>query len=204
MKKQSLSILVAIMLLALIFSTVFAGCNPTSEIDKFREKLFEAESLKMSMTTEVPYYGSVKITTYVDGNKTYMPAYLDTPSVFTETEGVVTRVYTDCGYYWKKETQYNTSGVEDDYYEELTQLFYGDNYEYSSDDKAFKKKSNVILKFEDMEFDSLLLTIVDNSCQLLGEVNVEGVLMECFIEITDINGIELVFDEIVTGEIVGA
>lgn len=203
MKKRILAVSVAITILV-VCVTVFAGCNSTSKIDKFREELSEAESLKMSITMEMPYYGRVKITTYVDDNKTYMPAYLDSPDVFTETEGVVTTVYTDCGSYWKKETQYNIDDGEDGEYDEFMQLFYGDNYEYSADDKAFKKKSNVILKYEGMEFDSLLLTIIDNSCQMVGQVNVDGVLMDCIIEITDINDVELVFDEIVSGKIVSA
>lgn len=202
MRKHTAGLLVIILIIAVCCASFLVGCNSTRIIDKYREKFLEADSVKISITMEVPGYVDVLYTTFIDGDKTYMPANMDGPAVYTELDGAVLNTYTNRGSYWEKTSEQITESEQDVKDDELIGLLTGENYEYSSEEKVFKLKSNVILRYEGMSFESLKLTIDGDSCTILGQVNISGVLVDCGISISDINNVELVFEEIVTGQIV--
>lgn len=203
MKRRVFAILTAMLVATLIFASLLTGCSPTSVIDDFREEMSQADSGKILIVMEASDYDErVRMVTYIDGNKTYTPAYSDVPGKYTELLGTTLNVYTLVGE-WEKESFDVFDEPTGIYDEEYMTLLDGDNYEYSSEENVFKKKSDVTLKLEGMVFNTLSLTIVDGVCQMKGEVSYNGIAMECGIEISDLNKVELSFDETVRVKIDG-
>lgn len=198
MNKRVFAILTAILVTTVICASLLTGCGPTSVIDDFRKEISKADSGRILVVMKSSVYDEeVRMVTYIDSNKTFTPAYSDEPDEYTELVGTTLNVYTNDGYgNWEKEsyTYDKTEGLAD---EEILSLLNGDNYEYSSEEKVFKKKTDVTLEYDGIVFETLSLTIVDGVCQMTGKVKYEGISMECGVEISDLNKVELSFDQTV-------
>lgn len=201
MKKRFLVFIAAIIVTAALSASMLCGCDPTTVIDDFREEVMQAESGRIYMCMEVPEHGKISMTMYVDGDKTYTLPFSGS-AIYTEREGVVLNTYTDNGSYWRKESDYILEDETESVNDEYLSLLYGYNYEYSSEQKAFYKKPEVSLRLGDIEFYSLWLTIYDGICEMSGKAAKDNELIDFSIKISELNNVDLVFDEIVTGEVV--
>lgn len=196
MKRRNLIVIATILLLTVLSVCVFASCNSTSKIDKLYKKLQKADSMVITVTVS-SNSESVTFKTYYDGNKTYTPASYDSAAVFTEEVDGMLNVYIEDAYGWRKQSYpANEESTEFDD-TQLAQLFNSENYEYSSEKKAFVKKEGVNIEYEDMNFYSLYLAIDGSSCKFSGTFFSDYVLFECVIEIDDVNDVELSREEIV-------
>ena len=196
--KKSFITLCAVALMACV--CVFtAACTPdVADITEFAEKIENADSMEVVMTMSVPMMGDVEYTMKYDDNKAYTSAVMGSPAQFVEyVTDEIYYTYTESANGWVKEGPNRVSGgTEVSSSDAFTDLFNAMNYEYSSDDKAFVKKDNASIGFEDMLFDSLELVLENNSCVFTGYTTIEGMICEISIEIKNLNSTEIELPEV--------
>ena len=176
-----------------------AACTPdVADITEFAEKIENADSMEVVMTMSVPMLGDVEYTMKYDDNKAYSSAVMGSPAQFVEyVTDEMYYTYTESANGWVKEGPMRGSGgTEVSSSDAFTDLFNAMNYEYSSDDKAFVKKDNASIGFEDMLFDSLELVLENNSCVFTGYTTIEGMTCEISIEIKNLNSTEIELPEV--------
>lgn len=187
---------VALMVCVCVFA---AACTPdVDDITEFAEKIENADSMEVVMTMSVPMMGDVEYTMKYDDNKAYTSAVMGSPAQFVEyVTDEIYYTYTESANGWVKEGPNRVSGgTEVSSSDAFTDLFNAMNYEYSSDDKAFVKKDNASIGFEDMLFDSLELVLENNSCVFTGYTTIEGMTCEISIEIKNLNSTEIELPEV--------
>lgn len=199
MKKRLFVLASTIVMLLVVCLASFAGCfTSPKDIDNFLEKLQKADSMEMVMTMDIPMAGSMTNTIKVDGNKSFSSSSIDESAVFTEVVEDKLHIYTQYGNTWREETYPIQDNEEIPSETESFEVFFdSDNYTYSSEDKAFKLKDGKYIDFEGMRFSSVLLKLNLNSCVLTCQVNMEGVPVDCTIEIKNINKTKLSKEDIV-------
>lgn len=176
-----------------------AACTPdVDDITEFAEKIENADSMEVVITMSVPMMGDVEYTMKYDDNKAYTSAVMGSPAQFVEyVTDEMYYTYTESANGWVKEgPNRGSGGTEVSSSDGFTDLFNAMNYEYSSDDKAFVKKDNASIGFEDMLFDSLELVLENNSCVFTGYTTIEGMICEISIEIKNLNSTEIELPEV--------
>ena len=141
------------------------SCGTKHPIEKFKSKMTKANSYQMSVTmSSVPFFGTVTMTTKVDGNIEYTPANMFEEEEYTETIGDIKYKYTknDDGTWSKtQDTKKNDSGVTGN--KTMDELFNPDNYEKVKDkENTYKQKKDVT--FDD--FEDVIITIEEDSCTI--------------------------------------
>lgn len=199
MKKKLFIFTSTIILIAIICTACFAGCMTSpKDIDNFLEKLQKADSMEMIMTMDIPMVGVVSNTIKVDGDKSYTSEFMDSPAIFTEVVDDQLNVYTNYGGSWDKQTY--PIEDEDDIVSETESFeafFDSEDYTYSKEDKAFKLNEGKSIYFEGMRFENVLLKLKLNSCKITSKIYMEGVYVDCTIEIKNINRVKLSREAIV-------
>ncbi len=160
-------------------------------IEKFKEKMDKEQNYQVTLTMkDVPFLGTLTMTTQRDGNIGYTPAVLFSEEEYTETVGETKYKYTknDNGKWIKSEVE----SVEDDDSitgeDQMDDLFDPDNYEKVKDEKnTYKQKDDADFG----EFKDIVMTVDDDSCVIKGNVISKGVTCPVTIEISKIGEIEL-------------
>lgn len=169
MKRKFLLIL-SVLLLTAICLSCFTACHSTKKIDKFGKKITEGKNYELSITMEIPLFGSQEMTYKMDGNKFYEFISGEGAS-FAEIVGDKRYVYTkENGEWTKQEEDYDEKdmaiGIS-----QMGELFNGSYYEWSRDRKAYVPKDNAAIKpFEEMRLSSVELTIKNKTCTIKGKI----------------------------------
>jgi len=192
MKKRNS--IVFIVLLAIAF--VLTGCNNPNQIEKYYQKLKDADSATIVMEIDAPILGKVKMTMKFDGNKSYVSSLAGEGEKYRENIDNTTYTYTQntYGQWIRSESPYEE---EDAAAEELSGLFVSENYEYSKELEKFVLKDDVSSEvFDGMESESLTLEIDGDTCIIVGEVNNEGIVMPITITIKNLNSTTITLPEV--------
>lgn len=177
----------AICLVAFLASGIFtfAACVPsTSQIDEFGNKLDKADSYEMDVTMSVSMIGPVNYILKVDGNKAYTSAFLDEPEQYLVYYSDSLLTYTKYNDSWYTDIShlYNQEDLSLFSDEKFKTMFDGNNYEYSKDEKAFVKKDEILLNFDDLIFTSMKLKLENNKCIITGNAAYSGIVTYVVIE----------------------
>lgn len=163
--KRIISLSLVMMLCA---SLLFAAtsCAAKHPIEEFKDKMAAEKNYQMTITlTNIPLFGTMTVTTKVDGNITYTPAVMFNEEEYTETVDGVEYKYTknDDGKWTKTkvEVDEDSSEIADD--ESMQQLFNPENYEKVKDEKnTYKQKKDVTFD----NFEDVVMTIDEDSCTI--------------------------------------
>ena len=195
-KKKTLSFLV-IVSLCLSLLMMATSCSFKHPIEAFEEKMEKADSYQMAMTmSDLPIFGTITITTKVDGNIEYTPSTLLSEEMYTETVDDVKYRYTkDSSGKWTKAIVEDTEDESSSLFGEDTaeKLFDPDNYEkVEGEENAYKQKDDV--EFEG--FSNVIITIEDESCTIEMSMTSEGMTVDVKVEISKIGKVELTLPEV--------
>ena len=196
MKKRYPRLLILSLCLSML--VLATACSAKHPIEAFKQKLDKADSCQMSITmTNVPFWGSITMTTKIDGNIQYTPSVvLVCDEEYIETVGDVQYKYTkDDSGKWSKTKVENTDDDLSSIYGDkmMDQLFDPDNYEkVKGEENAYQQKTDVV--FEDCE--NVKITISDASCTLEMSVTAEGMTFDVKIVISKIGEIKLTLPKV--------
>ncbi len=133
----------ALLVLILMLTASLVSCG--HPIEKFKERIDEAESAQMTMTMyDVPYIGTITMKMQIDGNITYTPETVLGPAEYEEKVGDKTYVYTqgEDGKWTKSEKPADEEDTTD--FLDEDELFNPDNYEkVKKEKKTYKQKDDV-------------------------------------------------------------
>ena len=193
--KKALSFLIVVSLCLSMLLTATSCALFKHPIEKFNDKMEKADSYQITITmSDVPFLGTITMTTKVDGNIQYSPTTLISEEEYIETDGDVEYKYSknELGK-WVKEkvTDKDDSEVFDE--ESFEELFNPKNYE------KVKGEKNTYQQKDDVDFDEfkdVKITIEDDSCTIEMSVTSEGVTFNMEIVVSKIGEIELTLPEI--------
>lgn len=196
--KKALSLLIVIAT-CLSLLMAFTSCAPKHPIDAFIEKVEKADSCQMSMTmSDVPLFGTISVTTKIDGNIQYIPATIFGEESYTELVGDVTYKYTknDSGK-WTKAKVSSTDAEADDSSifseESMEQIFNSENYEkVSGKENTYRQKSDVTFE----GYEDVVITIEDDSCTLEMNATSNGMVFGLTVVISKIGKVKLTLPEV--------
>ena len=186
--KKITSIVLAIAL-CLSLTLIFTSCSLFKHpIEKVLDEMEEENNYAMTVTmSDIPFLGTMKMTTKVDGNVQYTPAVLTEPESYVEIFDDYQYVYTktDDGSWTKsKEALDNDSDALGDYEELLDPK----NYEkVKGEKKTYKQKDDV--EFDN--FDDVVIEITDDGLIIKASMEADGITCDVKIEISDIGEIDL-------------
>lgn len=180
--KKLVSLSLAI-ILCLSFLILSSSCSSVHPIEEFKNKMVKADSFQMTATmSNVPLFGTLTITTKVDGNIQYTPAIMFSSEEYIETVGDIEYKYTknDDGKWTKTEKAKEDDSSSVASPESIDAFFNPENYEViKGEENSFKQKKDVVFE----NFEDVVLTIEENSCTF-EMMSVEGY------------GVKLVFSKI--------
>lgn len=164
-----------IVLLAISFTTIFAGCTQSPEdLTVFGERIKNAESLEINAEIEATDYEGINLSFTIkrDENKTYVSEFADRPEYYSEiVDGKIYYYYNRNGI-WKK-SQESYYGYEKDDIVDM-ELFNGDNYYYDKEKRSLIMKKDANIAFDGMYFDSLKADVGRSKYTFIGEVDMDG------------------------------
>ena len=184
--------------LLLCFSMVFAmsSCASKHPLEEFAQKIEKTKSYQMVITmSDIPIFGTMSITTKVDGNIQYTPEVLMSPEQYIETVGDIRYVYAkgEDGNWTKAQEEVEKDSSDLDDFEEMKDFFNPENFEaVEGKEKTFKQKKDVT--FDD--FSEVVVTLTDDGCTLETKATSKGMVMSVKIEISHIGEIELTLPEV--------
>lgn len=188
--KKKLSMLLAV-LLCLSMMFIGTSCSSKHPMETFREKMEQADSYEMTVTmSDVPLFGTMTITTQVDGNIQYTPAVLFNAEEYTETVDSTVYTYTknEDGTWTKTESAAEEDSSEITSDESMKKFFDPNNYEaVKGEENTYKQKKDVV--FDD--FSDVTMFIGENTCTIEMTATSEGMTYGTKLVISKIGEIEL-------------
>ena len=145
---------------------IVTSCGSKHPIEEFKNKMADADSYQMSVTmSNVPLFGTITMTTKVDGNIQYTPAIMFNEEEYIETVGDTKYKYTknEDGTWSKTQDteEEDDSSVTSD--KTMEELFNPDNYEKVKDNEnTYKQKKDVTFD----NFEDVTITIEEDSCTI--------------------------------------
>ena len=92
--KKFVSLFLTLML-CISMMLIVTSCGTKHPIEEFKNKMADADSYQMSFTmSNIPLFGTITITTKVDGNIQYTPAIMFNEEEYIETVGDTKYKYT--------------------------------------------------------------------------------------------------------------
>ena len=196
--KKTLSLLIVIAT-CLSLLMAFTSCAPKHPIDAFKEKVEKADSCQMAMTmSDVPLFGTISVTTKLDGNIQYTPATFFSEESYTELVGDVAYKYTknDSGKWTKAKVSSTDTETDDSSIfseESMEQIFNSENYEKVSDkENTYRQKSDVTFE----GYEDVVITIEDDSCTLEMNATTNGMVFGLTVVISKLGEVELTLPEV--------
>ena len=163
--KKFVSLFLTLML-CISMMLIVTSCGTKHPIEKFKNKMADADSYQMSVTmSNVPLFGTITMTTKVDGNIQYNPAFMFNKEEYIETVGDTKYKYTknEDGTWSKAQDteEEDDSSVTSD--KTMEELFNPDNYEKVKDkENTYKQKKDVTFD----NFEDVTITIEEDSCTI--------------------------------------
>lgn len=187
MKKSAVSLFVVICACVL-----FWGCSSKNEIAEYKNKMTAAQNCQISITMDVPVFGTIKLTEKVDGNLSYRSETILTEEEYEEKvgENVYTYKKGEDGK-WTKILKDKEEKNDDSF--DVDKIFDPDQYEKVKEEKHTyrQKKSSTI-----DGFDSLVITIEKDTCLINGNITMEGLVYKVTIQISNLGKIKLTLPQI--------
>lgn len=164
MKKIVLLFLALMLCISMVL--IVTSCGTKHPIEEFKNKMVDADSYQMSVTmSDVPLFGTITMTTKVDGNIQYTPAIMFTEEEYIETVG-------DTKYKYTKNEDGTWSKIQDTEEEDdssvtsdkaMEEFFNPDNYEKVKDkENTYKQKKDATFD----HFEDVVITIEEDSCTI--------------------------------------
>ena len=163
--KKFVSLFLTLML-CISMMLIVTSCGTKHPIEEFKNKMADADSYQMSFTmSNIPLFGTITITTKVDGNIQYTPAIMFNEEEYIETVGDTKYKYTKNEDATQSKTQdteeEDDSSVSSD--KTMEELFNPDNYEKVKDkENTYKQKKDVTFD----NFEDVVITIEEDSCTI--------------------------------------
>ena len=163
--KKFVSLFLTLML-CISMMLIVTSCGTKHPIEEFKNKMADADSYQMSFTmSNIPLFGTITITTKVDGNIQYTPAIMFNEEEYIETVGDPKYKYTknEDGTWSKTQDteEEDDSSVTSD--KTMEELFNPDNYEKVKDkENTYKQKKDVTFD----NFEDVTITIEEDSCTI--------------------------------------
>ena len=163
--KKFVSLFLTLML-CISMMLIVTSCGTKHPIEEFKNKMADADSYQMSFTmSNIPLFGTITITTKVDGNIQYTPAIMFNEEEYIETVGDTKYKYTknEDGTWSKTQDteEEDDSSVTSD--KTMEELFNPDNYEKVQDkENTYKQKKDVTFD----NFEDVTITIEEDSCTI--------------------------------------
>lgn len=186
----------AILLLSVCLCSLFA-CGTKHPIDELRESIIDEKNAQITISlSDIPLFGSMQITTKVDGDKTYTSGVFGSSETYTEVKGDTVYTYAkDDDGNWKKTSEKadaskDTGMVSGD---EMDVLFNSENYTQSKDDEnKYFMKEDVVLD----GYSEITLTIIENGCIIEGKMNSEGFVYTMKMTFSNIGSTKITLPEV--------
>ena len=194
MKKILLAVLSLMLCVALMLSAV--SCTQVHPIQKFLLKMQSSKSYQISVTMEdIPFLGSISLTTKVDGDIQYIPETLINEEAYFQVSSDAQYLYTKNakGEWTKTKTELDVDVSEFYRNENILKLLDPDSYE------AVEGKENVFKLKDDATFDGfdeITITVKDESCTISAKTNLEGFEISVVIVVSEIGKVKLTLPEV--------
>ena len=194
MKKILTSLLALVLVLSLALS--MASCTEVHPIQKFLLKMQSAKSYNISVSmTDVPFLGTVSISSKVDGNVQYIPETIVSEEAYIEYVSDAQYIYTkNAKGEWTKTKSELDLGISDlCSNEQILAFFDAENFE------AVEGKENVYRQKDDADFGEytdLTITVKDDSCTVSCTAAVEGLNIGVVIVISELGKVDLTLPEV--------
>lgn len=187
--KRTLSYLL-IVALCISLLTTSTACFFKHPIDRFKEQLETVDSCQMTITmTNIPLFGTVAMTTQIDGNIQYNSGTFFSDEEYIEIYETVQYKYTKgVNGKWSKSiyTDFNDDKLIDD--EMMEQLFNPQNYEKVRGEKyTYKQKADV--NFDNCK--DVTITITQEQCSIEMQTTSQGMVVDLELVISKLGEVEL-------------
>ncbi len=197
MKRKIALVLLMILTVALsgVMLIACADANSPEKIDQFFEQMTESDSGTITMVISMGSYGTYSQTTKIEGNKSYVSAFMGAEPYFTETVDGYIYTYKKVGSSWVKDEGVaetgDLTGIET-----LVEMFNGDNYLYSAEKQCYVMKDNVIIDFSNMAISNGQIALEEDTCTFSGIVTEEGMSMSIAISISKVGSTTVTLPEV--------